>query len=224
MLLPHLTHDWEAGRRSEVSQRLNLLLKSFGLAFLLAAIGILLVAPPLFSIVLAGKYAAGLDVLPLTLTYCVWFSLSLLAEVYLWTAERPGLACLAYFFGLLANVILNWLLVPVWGLHGAVVATTAGNAIALVLALAISQRLGLKFDPAVWLIAILPAALMFGVVPAAVAWIVIVALAIKTNWFFDQTQKQTISQTIGGYVAQARRILFLPLPLKKGQGEGLHSH
>ena len=211
MLLPHVTHDWEAGRREAVSTRINLMLKSFGLAFLLAAIGILIVAPPLFSIVLAGKYTAGLDVLPLTLTYCVWFSISLMAEVYLWTAERPGLACLAYFFGLFVNVVLNWFLVPIWGLHGAVVATTAGNAIALVLAIALSQRHGLKFDPAVWLVALMPAALMLGVIPAATVWIIAIALAIKTNWFFDQNQKQTISDAVGRYFAKARGIFFTPL-------------
>ena len=206
MLLPHLAHDWEAGRRSEVSQRLNLLFKSFGLSFLAAAIGIMLFAPLLFTVVLSGKYAAGLEVLPWTLTYCVWFSLSLMAEVYLWTAERPGLACLAYLFGLIANVVLNWLLVPLWGLHGAVVATTVGNAIALTLALAISQRQGLKFDPAVWLVAVLPVTLIFGVIPSAIVWVIVVALALKTNWFFDPDQKQTIADTVGGYVAKVKTI------------------
>jgi len=207
MLLPYLAHDWEAGRTSEVSQRLNLLLKSFGLVFFLGAILILATAPPLFAFVLAGKYASGLDVLPWTLTYCVWFSLALLAEAYLWTAERPALACLVYFFGLSLNVVLNYLLVPIWGLHGAVIATSAGNVLALALALGISQRQGLRFDAAVWLIALLPATLLWGVVPAAAAWLVALGVAVKTNWFFDQRQKQTISRTVGGYAARLRNIL-----------------
>ena len=207
MLLPHLTHDWEAGNRGEVSRRLNLLLKSFGLAYLLGAIAILALAGPLFSIVLAGKYAGGLEVLPWTLTYCVWFSLALMVEVYLWTAERPGMACLVFFIGLTVNIVLNYLLVPVWGLYGAVVATAAGNAAALLLAIVFSWRAGLKFDGAVALIAVLPATLLLGVVPAACVWIVAAAIAWKTNWFFDGQQKHIIYETVGGYVNRIKTTL-----------------
>lgn len=200
MLLPHLSQDWESGRREHVSTRLNLLLKSFGLLFMAAAVAILALAAPLFSIVLAGKYTGGLEVLPWTLTYCVWFSLALIAEVYLWCAERPRLACLTYFLGLIVNVGLNFALVPVWGLYGAVVATAAGNAVALGLALLLSQRLGLRFDPALWLIVALPCMLIFGLAPAVAALLIAGWFTYRGAWVFSVEQKRIIGDTVRPYL------------------------
>ena len=45
MLLPHLSHDWEAGRRHQVSARMNLMLKLLGLLLFVGSIAILLAGP-----------------------------------------------------------------------------------------------------------------------------------------------------------------------------------
>src|SRR5262249_53481642 len=45
MLLPHLSHDWESGRRDLVSARMNLALKLLGLLLFVGSIAILLSAP-----------------------------------------------------------------------------------------------------------------------------------------------------------------------------------
>ena len=57
MILPHLSHDWEAGRRSEVSARMNLTLKLLGLLLFAGSIAILLAAPFLFDVAFDGKFA-----------------------------------------------------------------------------------------------------------------------------------------------------------------------
>ncbi len=86
-LLPHLSHDWEAGRRRQVSQRLNLFLKIWSVLLTAGAAAVLFVAPVLFRVGFQSKFAGGLHVLPWTLTYCTWFGLSMLLQTYLWCAE-----------------------------------------------------------------------------------------------------------------------------------------
>ena len=104
MILPHLSHDWEAGRRREVSDRMNLTLKLLGLLLFVGSIAILLAGPLLFDVAFEGKFARGKDALPWTLTYCSWFGLVTMAQLYLWCAERARLGCLALFIGLVTNI------------------------------------------------------------------------------------------------------------------------
>ncbi len=118
MLLPHLSHDWESGRRERVSATMNLMLKLLGLLLFTGSIAILLAGPFLFNVAFNGKFRGGLEVLPWTLTYCSWFGLATMAQMYLWCAERAHLSCLALFIGLVTNIGLNLLLLPHYGLPG----------------------------------------------------------------------------------------------------------
>lgn len=162
LITPHLAHDWEAGRRAVVSQRLNLILKLFALALSLAAVAALFIAPLLFNSAWSGKYAAGLTLLPWTLTFCIWGSLAVVATNYLWCAERARLASLALALGLAVSVGLNGLLLPRYGLFGAVLATSAANLVTLAAIYSAAWRCGMRFDAGLCLASLAPAAIAFG--------------------------------------------------------------
>ena len=133
IITPHLSSDWEAGRRELVSARLNLILKLLAIGLVGAGVLAMLIAPLLFGTAFQGKFAEGQAVLPWTLLYSVWFGLAAVAQNYLWCAEKARWGSLALLVGLAANVLLNLLLLPRCGLLGAVAATSAANAIVLVL-------------------------------------------------------------------------------------------
>src|SRR4029077_10606917 len=116
VILPHLSHDWEAGRRDAVSARMNLTLKLLGLLLFVGSIAILLAAPFLFNVAFNGKFRGGLDVLPWTLTYCAWFGLATMAQMYLWCAERARLGCVALALGLATNGVLDLIFLSRLGL------------------------------------------------------------------------------------------------------------
>ncbi len=196
ILLPHLSHDWEAGRRDAVSLRLNGCLKLLGLAFTAAAVLILLGSPILFGWVLHGKYDGGLAVLPLTLSYCVWFSLAVVAQTYLWCAERARLSSLALLIGLIGNLALNYMLLPRFGLLGAVLATVVANGVALVLIYVFSQQTGMTIDRGTWLVSGLPLLVCLGPWPAAISLVLIASLAFRGNWLFSLDEKQQIENMI----------------------------
>ena len=58
-LLPHLSHDWEAGRRRRVSDRLNLFLKIWAILLTAGAAAVLFIAPGLFRIGFQSKFSGG---------------------------------------------------------------------------------------------------------------------------------------------------------------------
>lgn len=202
MILPHLSRDWESGRREAVVARLNLFLKFFGFAFTLGGAVVLLAAPLLFGVALEGKYDGGLAVLPWTLTYCIWFALLFLVEDYLWCAEKARLGSLALLAGLLANVGLNLVLLPRLGLLGAVLATTASKLLALALVCLFSRRLGLRFERATLLACALPLCLIAGA-GAALAMLAAVAVAaVATEWCLSHEQRRELLDIAVGFTSR----------------------
>ncbi len=206
VILPYLSHDWEAGDRPAVSRRQVLTLKLCGLV--LTAVGglMLLGAPLLFTWILRGKYDQGLAVLPWTLTYCIWFSLITIAQNYLWCAEKARLGTLSLLIGLIANLLLNVLLLPRFGLLGAIMATAAGNALALGLVLYFSRQQGLAVDRHVVLCCSLPAILVLGVWPALSAMLALAFFATRRSWILNSEEKQELLQVITHYACRLKSL------------------
>ena len=104
-------------------KRLNLASSSRRSACSLCGACVLAAAPLLFHVVLQGRYDEGLAVLPWTLAGCVWYGIYCIAQNYLWCAEKTRLATVPLGLGLVVNIVLNFVLLPTYGLHGAVLAT-----------------------------------------------------------------------------------------------------
>ena len=204
VILPHLSHDWEAGRRDAVSARMNLTLKLLGLLLFVGSIAILLGAPFLFNVAFAGKFRGGLDVLPWTLTYCAWFGMVTMAQMYLWCAERARLSCLALFIGLVMNIGLNLLLLPRFGLAGAVWATAAANFVALALIFQFNAWLGMKIERSLLLVSLLPLTLGLGPFAAVAALVAVIVGIITTDRILSRDEKRQLCAVLNGYVSRFR--------------------
>ena len=201
VVTPYLSCDWESGRRERVSDRLNLVLKLLALALFTASIATLLVGPYLFEIGFRGKFSGGLAVLPLTLTYCSWFGLSVVALNYLWCAERAGLSTLALLAGLVANIVLNRLLLPGYGLEGAVWATAAANLLALVLVYYFSRLHGMRVHLGTWLVSLAPATIYLGILPAVGTWMAIVLAGLMSRAVLDAQEKAQLNAALQQAIA-----------------------
>ena len=204
VVMPHLSHDWEAGRKREVSDRTNLLLKMQGFLLTAGGMAILFAAPLLFHVVFKGKYAAGEAVLPWTLTLCVWLGMIGLPQNYLWCAERVGLGSLALFAGLLLNIVLNLALVPRYGLQGAVWATSAANALILSLTYFFAVRSGLRRDRRILLAMLLPLSLAGGKWIALAAVLAVFVMGAATHWLLDADEKCKLRGVLEKYLRRAR--------------------
>lgn len=196
VMLPYNTHDWEAGNRKAVATRVRLAIKLISISMTAAGTAFLVLAGPLFAWVLKGKYADGEAVLSWTLLLCIYFGLTVVASNYLWCAERPGRAMLVTGIGLCINVLLNLLLLPRFGLTGAVAATAAANAIALMIAIGFNLRLGMKIDAGVVLAALAPLSLLLGPAAAMGAILALAAAGIHSDRLLPHEEKAQISQTL----------------------------
>jgi O-antigen/teichoic acid export membrane protein len=196
ILTPHLSHDWESGRRRRVSIRLNVFLKLSAFALTAVSVAVLFAAPLLFDVALGGKFSDGRAVLPLTLTYCAWFSMLLVAQRYLWCAEKAGLASLALLAGLLLNIGLNRLLLPRFGLSGAVLATAVANLAALTLIVWFARLAGFRANLGTWAVLALPAAVCLGPAGAALLLIVFAWGALRSRWMLSQEERELLAEGV----------------------------
>ena len=190
MITPHLSHDWELGRRREVAARLNTVLKALDLSLFAASVVVLICASFLFNTVLGGRFSGGLEQLPLTLVYCTWFGTFAVAQNYLWCAEKAWLSSVALLVGLLVNVSLDLVLLPRVGLHGAVIATTAANFAALTLLYLLNSRLGMRIARGTWILAAVPMLLWLGPTVASLGLLVVTAVSLCTDWLFSDEERQ----------------------------------
>jgi PST family polysaccharide transporter len=192
MVMPHLSHDWEAGRRAEVTARMNLAVKLTALGMVMFGACVVVAGPLLFNVVLEGRYSLGLAVLPWTVAGCVWYSMYLIAQNYLWCAEKNWLQTAPLALGLIANVILNLALLPAFGLYGCVLAAAGGALVCLVSVLELNRRHGMTIDRGVWMLAIAPAALGLGPWPAVTAALALAALALASNALFSESERRQL--------------------------------
>ena len=192
LIMPHLSKDWEAGQRQRVAENTRLSIKLVGLAMTGMGIGVLLFSPLLFDTILAGKYSDGLSVLPWTLSGCVWFAIYLVSQNYLWCAEKTRLATFPLAIGLLSNIGLNLVLLPMWGLLGAVVATAAATCICLLVILLLSQQVGMNLDFGTWIVFLAPISLT-GPLPLAIGvWHLLAIACLASNLVLSATEKKQV--------------------------------
>lgn len=205
ILTPYLSHDWEAGRHRQVSIRSNLAIKLSSLGLMLGGAGILLISGPLFVYAFENKYALGAAVLPMTLSYCCWFGLTTVVQAYLWCAERARQGSLALFAGLVVNVALNLVWLPLYGLWGAVLATVIGNFVALTLAYGFALLDRLEFDTGTLLLLAAPGAFSLGTWPT-VAVVAAIAVAIACGRLLRRDEQAELIAFVRQYLD---RVSFL---------------
>jgi O-antigen/teichoic acid export membrane protein len=206
IIIPHLSHDWEQGRRDRVRMRLNLFLKMLSYALSAAAAVVLLAAPLLFERAFEGKFDEGLTVLPLTLTYCIWFGITIVSQNYLLCAEKARLGSLALLVGLVVNVILNLILLPLYGLIGAVLATTVANFVALVLLATFNRLLGFRLDRVTWVILLSPILLYYSAWAVLGVLATIAVVAAATHWVFSPEEKHQLAEVSSRYIEKLKSL------------------
>jgi O-antigen/teichoic acid export membrane protein len=162
LVTPHLVHDWETGRREQVAARLRMILKLFALSFTGAAMILMIVSPLFFHTALDDKFGLGQHVFPFTLACTVWTGLAWVSHNWLWCAERSRLVCVGLGVGLVANVTLNLVLLPRFGLDGVVWSAAISRITLLAVVWTLCRLLGLTIERGLIVVAVLPGLLLIG--------------------------------------------------------------
>jgi O-antigen/teichoic acid export membrane protein len=203
IVLPHLSHAWEAGRKREVSAQVNLSLKLIAVAFTVGGLLVLWGSPLLFDWLLAGKYSDGLAALPWALVGCIWFGLFAIAQNYLWCAEHARLGTLALAVGLVLNVLLNLIAIP-FGLSAIMAARATATLASVILVLGFNWKFGQRLGRGLWVAMLAPLVIVTGPALGSVLLIALMVLDWRVKWLFDAEEEQQIQTVIGRGIAKLR--------------------
>ncbi|WP_186776477.1 oligosaccharide flippase family protein [Rubripirellula reticaptiva] len=162
VLMPYLAADWEAGRKEKVRENLRRILFAASGFFTAGAAVAMVMSPWFFEVILENRYAAGLQLMPMTFVFCIWVSLATIGQDYLWVAEKGKWVTVAIGVALIVNVALNYVLLPMLGLEGAVVATLVANGVMLGSLWLAMSRFGFRLDLTLLILSVLPATLLAG--------------------------------------------------------------
>lgn len=205
ILMPYMTAHWERDEKSKAVTQLNWSIKLIAITFSFIGIAVLLLAPLLFDTILQGRYQDGLAVLPLTLVYCTWFSLFVVAQDYLWVSEKGNYSVFALSLGLAANLALNAALIPAHGLWGAIWATTIANGVTLVTIYIFNYWKGARPDVGCWLTIAMPLVILLPVWAGLGVLLTLVVVATTTSVVFNASEKQQIQVLVRGIVKKFSR-------------------
>ncbi len=173
VLLPYLSADWEAGRRDAVRARLRRILLAVSASFTAGAAVALVAAPWLFSTLLEDRYSDGLALMPMAFVFCIWAALTTIGQDYFWVIERGRLVTASMGIGLLVNLGMNYWLLPIWGLHGAVLATLCAHGVVMIMLWIAMARYGYGLDRTTLYVSLMPATLLAG------PWVAMLCVAIS---------------------------------------------
>jgi O-antigen/teichoic acid export membrane protein len=207
VILPYISADWEAGQPERIAARLRQMLQSVSIGFMALAIAAMCVAPWLFYYGFGNRYQQAEAILPISMLQAIWISLFMVAQSYLLCIERGKRLALLMFTGLVLNLMLNWWLIGLCGLYGAVLATTIANLLTLMILFWQMSRYGCWLGWGTIVLCLLPLAVAAGPIVASLVLSLTVLVAGRTTWLLSASDRQQIDEAI---LPQLRR-LGLPL-------------
>jgi O-antigen/teichoic acid export membrane protein len=196
ILLPYLSADWEAGQPQRIAARLRQVMQSLSIGFTLLAIAAMSVAPLLFHYGFRNRYQQAEAILPISMTQAIWVSLFIVAQSYLLCIERGKRLAALMATGLLLNLLLNWYMIPQWGLFGAVLATSCANLFTLLLLFWQMERHGCSLGWGTLAVCLTPRSVAAGAVAAPLIVVTIVAIAGRTQWLLSASDRQQIDAAL----------------------------
>ncbi|MCR9294385.1 MAG: oligosaccharide flippase family protein, partial [bacterium] len=189
VLLPYLSADWENGRLDQVRIRVRRLLKTSVIGFLALATASLVISPWLFGVVFQERYQLAEGVLPIALVQAIWIAVYAIAEPFMLCAERGKQLVAITVAALLLNVALNWYMIQSLGLTGAMWATSIATLGGLALLFWRMRCCGCSVDRGSLLLCAAPITLLAGPIVAMAGLLAIVALAGRTDWLLNQSER-----------------------------------
>ena len=190
ILLPNLAKDWEKGEKKKVLDKINLCSRVLIIFSLGLAILFVIFKKELISVLYGEKYLLGLTTVNLFIfAYLINLIWSIVA-IYSDLIEKTYMHFIPSIIGVFLNFILNSKFIPLWGMKGAITATSISFLIMLLILIALSYIHGLRISFKTIIVLLFPLLLLLNIYLMITFYIMIILLVIMTNIFIDKKEKK----------------------------------
>tara|TARA_B100001540_G_scaffold287254_1_gene281609 strand:- start:38 stop:1123 length:1086 start_codon:yes stop_codon:yes gene_type:complete len=76
--------------------------------------------------IIGPKFIAGIEIIPFILLSHIFYALYIINMPAIYLCNKQNWSPILRIFGALINIVLNVILIPIWGIYGAAIATAAG--------------------------------------------------------------------------------------------------
>ncbi len=204
IITPSLSHLWENGEKHKVVKLLNLCVKVNIVFLLFISVIISLFKEKIVFILYGQPYMESVSVINILLIY------SLLSSTY-WTIwgytsmiEKTYIPLISNSIGFVCNVVLNYILIPIFHMKGAAIATTISFIICFVIINIWMFREGFKISSTTIFLYLIPGSLIMGNIIMSIILITLVAMIIKTNLIISEDEKNIILEQVRKSVSKYR--------------------
>lgn len=189
VLLPNLSRIWEEDLKDKVMFLLNFVLKLNTILLLGYAIVIMFFKQPIISLLYGEAYINGVGILGILFIFWIFNSMFWIIKNYAGLIEKPYLPFIGSTVALVINVLLNYKLIPYYGMMGAALATVISYGIGLMIVFYFSYKYGMYIQMRTVVICIMPLVLILNNIFMISFIILIVVMIWKTDYIFNKEEK-----------------------------------
>lgn len=159
VLLSNLSKMWESDQKEKTIFMLNLVVKISTLFLLALAVVLIFFKKHIITILYGEEYIQSIPIIGVLSAFWLFNSIFLLMQGYSSLVEKTHLPFIALSIGLVANIILNYFLIPHYKIMGAAVSCTIASVLILVATFILNRKEGMTIKSSTYLTCMLPSML-----------------------------------------------------------------
>ena len=205
VLTPNLSNIWERGEKDKVMYMLNFAIKINTLFLLSGAVVLFLFKKQIISILYGSKYIKCLPIIGILLIFWLFNSIFWTLGPYAQLIEKTYIPVICCSIGLVSNIFLNYVLIPMYGLIGAAVASTSSFAIILIIMFVLFRRKGLELKTNTILVCVLPIMFVLNNTHIFFFFLMLFGITFGTNLILSKDEKNTLYRQVKKEISRYRK-------------------
>lgn len=205
VIAPTLNHRWEMKERDQVISHISLSVK-INIVLLMVIAVILSLFKEQFVYILYGQaYMKSVSVLNVMMIFSIFTSITLSLGIFPSLIEKPYIFIVNNVLGLGLNLMLSYILIPLYHMQGAAMANTISIFVSMVLMNIWLYIFGFKIKAATVFLYITPFCLLLNNIFMCIIFFVLIMSILFTDLIFDKNEKNIVLNSFKKAVSKYRK-------------------
>ncbi|NIM18717.1 MAG: oligosaccharide flippase family protein [Candidatus Latescibacteria bacterium] len=192
ILMPNLSTLWEQGERKRALNVLDLALRGNILMLICGAFVLVMLKDHIITLLYGAEYSNSASVIGVLLIFFLLHSVHWTISGYAGLIEKTYIPLVGSSIGLAFNVLLNFLLIPEYGIMGAAMATSISFVVILIVIFAWFIKEGLKLKLNTFIVCLLPGMFVLNEIAIIVIFVGLMATVFLTQLLVTGEERRKI--------------------------------
>lgn len=196
VLMPTLSEIWEQGNKDKAVFMLNFSAKINMMFLLTLSVFIFLFRNHIVSLLYGREYMECLQAIGFLLIFWLLHSINWTIGSYAQLIEKTYIGLVCNSIGLIGNIILNYMLIPKYGIKGAAIASTFSSAVILIIIICWLSKEGLKLKFNTVFVCMFPLIFLTNNIFVCVLYLLMVIIFLWTDLIIDRNEREMLYYTV----------------------------